>query len=73
MSVPSNIAEGCGRHTDRDTARFVSVAIGSAFETETQLVLAARFGYPRDTRLLASVVLLQRQLTSFHDRLLGRS
>ena len=38
-SVPTNISEGCGRSTDREFARFIHIAMGSASETEylTQL------------------------------------
>ncbi len=39
-SIPTNIAEGCGRFTDADFARFIQVAMGSASETEYQLILA---------------------------------
>jgi four helix bundle protein len=38
-SVPSNIAEGCGRDGDRELARFLTIAAGSASETEYQLLL----------------------------------
>lgn len=40
MSVPTNIAEGCGSHTDAQFARFLQIAMGSASETEYQLILA---------------------------------
>jgi four helix bundle protein len=33
MSIPTNIAEGCGRNTDADFARFLQIAMGSASET----------------------------------------
>jgi four helix bundle protein len=39
VSIPSNIAEGTGRRTDKEFARFLDIAIGSAFELETQLML----------------------------------
>jgi four helix bundle protein len=39
-SIPTNIAEGCGRNTDADFARFLQIAMGSASETEYQLILA---------------------------------
>ena len=39
-SIPSNIAEGCGREGERELARFLSIAAGSASESEDQLLLA---------------------------------
>src|SRR5881392_3697882 len=45
-SIPSNIAEGCGRNGDAELARFCIIAIGSATELEYQLLLA------RDLKLL---------------------
>ena len=45
VSIPSNIAEGCGRTTNRDYAHFLSIARGSLYETMTQLELAKSIGY----------------------------
>ena len=42
ISIPSNIAEGCGRKTDKEFSRFLEIALGSAFELETQLMLAGK-------------------------------
>ena len=44
-SIPSNIAEGCGREGERELARFLSIAAGSASESEYQLLLARDLGY----------------------------
>jgi len=44
-SITSNIAEGCGGETDKDFARFLSIAAGSTSETEYQLLLARDLGY----------------------------
>jgi four helix bundle protein len=43
--MASNIAEGCGRDSERDVARFLSIAAGSASEAEYQLLLAKDLGY----------------------------
>ena len=45
-SIPSNVAEGCGRGTDADFARFVQIALGSSSELEYWLLLS------RDLELL---------------------
>ena len=43
-SIPSNIAEGCGRGSDADFARFLQMALGSASELEYQLLLCHDLG-----------------------------
>lgn len=40
ISVPSNIAEGCGRNSDKDFNRFLEISLGSSFELETQIIIA---------------------------------
>lgn len=44
VSVPSNIAEGSSR-SDKDFAHFLSIALGSLFELNTQIILSERIGY----------------------------
>ena len=39
-SIPSNIAEGAGRNSGKDFHHFLSIAEGSAFELETQIIIA---------------------------------
>jgi len=39
VSIPSNIAEGSAKSSDKDYKRFLEIALGSAFELETQLLL----------------------------------
>lgn len=67
-SVPSNIAEGCGREGERELARFLSIAGGSASEAEYQLLLARDLGYLPDEhhrQLDAQVNEVKRMLNSF--------
>jgi four helix bundle protein len=44
-SIPANLAEGCGRGSDQDFARFVQIAMGSAAEVEYHLILARDLEY----------------------------
>ena len=48
VSIPSNIAEGNGRESKSEYARFLGIARGSLYETETQLEIARRLGYLPD-------------------------
>ena len=48
VSIPSNIAEGCGRGTNKELYHFLNVASGSLAEVETQLFIAKSLGYIDD-------------------------
>ena len=45
VSIPSNIAEGCGRNTDKDFNNFLGISLGSAFEFETQLIICKNLSF----------------------------
>lgn len=45
LSIPTNIAEGCGRSTERDLVRFMDIASGSASEVDYLLYLAMELKY----------------------------
>ncbi len=45
MSIAANIAEGCGRYSARETARFFDIAMGSASEVQYHLMLARDLDY----------------------------
>ena len=45
VSIPTNIAEGSGRATDKELCHFLKISLGSAYELETELTLAYEFGY----------------------------
>lgn len=44
-SIPTNIAEGCGRHGDAELKRYMVIGMGSANELEYQLLLSKDLGY----------------------------
>lgn len=49
VSIPSNIAEGSGRGSNKDFRRFLAISLSSAFELETQLILSYNFGFISET------------------------
>jgi four helix bundle protein len=68
VSIPSNIAEGCSRESERDFRWFLHIAIGSAFELETQLTISQQLGLIPKTRIEPILLLLsdeQKMINSF--------
>jgi four helix bundle protein len=67
-SIPANIAEGCGRNSKADFARFLSIAMGSTSELEYHLLLAHDLSYlatPDYQRLASQTTEIKRMLTGF--------
>ena len=67
VSIPSNIAEGYNRHSDRELNHFLKIAKGSTAEAETQLLLCVELGYVTEQELQPSMNLIQemfRMLTA---------
>ncbi len=52
VSIPSNIAEGAGRGSSKQFEYFLSIALGSSFELETQLLLSKELRYITEDELL---------------------
>jgi four helix bundle protein len=48
VSIPSNISEGANRNTNKEFIQFLYIALGSASEVETQLIIAGRLEYITD-------------------------
>ncbi len=68
VSIPANIAEGCGRGSDADFARFLQLAMGSASEIQYLLLLARDLTYVQPDTHAAherSIVEIKRMLTTF--------
>ena len=55
VSIPSNIAEGCGRNHTKDSIQFFYISRGSLFELETQLYLAFDQNYIDEETLKSSI------------------
>ena len=71
VSVPSNIAEGSGR-SDKDFSHFLTIALGSLFELNTQIMLSERIGYLTSEQSLAlqgRADKLQMMITGFKRHL----
>jgi four helix bundle protein len=72
VSVPSNIAEGSGRGTDKDFKRFLSISLSSSFELETQLIIANRLGFIESKNFEKSaekVRKLQKMIFTFRKKM----
>jgi four helix bundle protein len=72
VSIPANIAEGCGRSGDAELARFLQIAMGSASELEYHLLLARDLNFLNSSNyehLANGVTEVKRMLTSFIQKL----
>ncbi|RRQ45985.1 four helix bundle protein [Chryseobacterium sp. SC28] len=68
VSIPSNIAEGCGRSTSKDTANFLFIARGSLYELETQLYISRDQNYIDEEQLLSianQIMICKKLLNGF--------
>ena len=74
VSIPSNIAEGASRNSEKDFARFLEIALGSAFELETQLIIAERRNYMSESHLEESILKLnslQKRLYALRKKIIN--
>ena len=55
VSIPSNIAEGSSRSSNKDFSRFLEIAIGSGYEVETQLLIASDLEFINASELEAII------------------
>ena len=75
VSIPSNIAEGFGRDSTNDYLRFLSIATGSLYESQTQLEIARNLDFLAEqqfTQLLEQTREIERMLNSLTRSLKGR-
>jgi four helix bundle protein len=72
VSIPSNIAEGSSRRSEKDYFRFCEIALGSAYELETQLLVVIKRGWIEEPKVNSILNLLteeQRMLFGFMNKL----
>ena len=67
VSIPSNIAEGSGRSSAKEFARFLEFSLGSAYELETQVIISERRNYLSCDESKA----IKNSLTSLQKRISG--
>jgi len=72
-SIPTNISEGCGRDSDAEFNRFLTIALGSANETEYLLILSKDLNYitvEKSISLLKEVNLIKRKTYQLKQKLI---
>ena len=72
VSVPTNIAEGSAKSSNKDFARFLEISIGSLLELETELLISFNLEYvnlEKHSVLQNQIVELQKMITGFKNKL----
>lgn len=72
VSISSNIAEGSARQTTKDFIRFLRIALGSAFELETQLILSTDLGFVDEEKInpiIDQIIEIQKMIIGLERRL----
>ena len=74
VSIPANIAEGNSRNSDKDYGMFLQIALGSAFEVQTYLIIAKDMNWAKNENIEAIELMLEEEikmLQVFIKKLLG--
>ena len=67
VSIPSNIAEGCSRASNKEFKHFLEISLGSAFEVESDMEIASRLKMIPDqdhNKFLNALQILQRRINT---------
>ncbi|MAT89272.1 MAG: four helix bundle protein [Flavobacteriaceae bacterium] len=76
VSIPTNIAEGAGRNSNKEFIHFLSIANGSSYELETQLLLLTELKFLKDkdiNNILNQLVEIQKMNYSFQKSLTSQN
>jgi len=74
VSIPANIAEGSGKSSAKDFQRFLEIALSSAFELETLIILASDLNFIETTKTNEIITLIQeiqKMIYSFKHTLIN--
>jgi four helix bundle protein len=69
VSIPSSIAEGSGRTSDKEFAHFLNISLASSYELETQLILTAEIYHVETDKLVNDLKELQKMIGGFKRKL----
>lgn len=72
VSIPSNIAEGSSRSSEKDYNRFLEISLGSTYELETQLLISQAAGFgdiDLSNEILSDITEEQKMLIGFINKL----
>lgn len=72
VSIPTNIAEGSAKSSNKDFARFLEMSIGSLLELETELTIAFNLNYIDSTvfeMFIDKMIELQKMIIGFKNKL----
>jgi len=72
VSIPSNIAEGSSRNSNKDFSRFLEIAIGSAYEIETQLLISKDLNLVSEETLellISELIEITKMMSKFRSTL----
>jgi four helix bundle protein len=73
MSIPSNIAEGAARNSNKEFIQFLYVSLGSLAELEAQLLLSEELGFPKNEQLDGKVEKIRKMLLGLIKYLRGKT
>lgn len=72
LSIPANIAEGCGKHSSKDFSRYLSIASGSASEVDYLLLFIRELKIIDDNKidtLIKEINEIKKMLNSLHSKI----